>query len=78
MGKPKMWNISKTTDRGVKRTEIWDSGYYSAHIEDTFDLQTLLLSHFSSDSSKHYTRCHDHTGCHFFGDLPNIAKIMAF
>ncbi len=27
MGKPIMWNISKTADRRAKRTEIWDSGY---------------------------------------------------
>ncbi len=26
MGKPKMWNISKTADRRAKRTKIWDSG----------------------------------------------------
>ncbi len=35
MGKPKMWNISKTGDRRAKRTKIWDSGYYSAHMEVT-------------------------------------------
>ncbi len=32
MGKPKMWNISKTADRRAKRTKIWDSGYYSTHM----------------------------------------------
>ncbi len=32
MGKPKLWNISKTADRRAKRTKIWDSGYYSAHM----------------------------------------------
>ncbi len=31
MGKPKMWNISKTADRRAKRTKIWDSEYYSAY-----------------------------------------------
>ena len=31
-GKPKMWNISKTADHRVKRTKIWDSGYYNAHM----------------------------------------------
>ncbi len=41
-------------------------------------LKTLLLSQFSSDSSKLYTRYHNHTGCHFFGDVPKIPKIMAF
>ncbi len=41
MGKPKMWNISKTADRRTKRAKIWDSGYYSAHIEGTFDARFL-------------------------------------
>ena len=27
IGKPKMWNISKTSDRRAKRTKIWDSVY---------------------------------------------------
>ena len=29
MGKPKMWNISKTSDHRAKWMKIWDSGYYS-------------------------------------------------
>ena len=37
MGKPKMWNISKTDDHRTKRIKIWDSGYYSTHMEITFD-----------------------------------------
>ena len=37
MGKPKMWNITKTANRRPQRTKIWDSGSYSAHIEGTFD-----------------------------------------
>ena len=41
MGKPKMWNILKTADRRVKRMKIWDSGYYSAHMEVTVDAQFL-------------------------------------
>ena len=28
MGKPKMWNISKTANCRAKRTKIWDSGSY--------------------------------------------------
>ncbi len=40
--------------------------------------KTQLLSQFSSDSSKLYTRYHNHTGGRFFGDLPKIAKITAF
>ncbi len=32
-----MCNILKTVDRRAQRTKIWDSGYYSAHVEDTFD-----------------------------------------
>ncbi len=41
-------------------------------------LKTLLLSQFSSDSSKLYTRYHNHTlAVTFYGDLPKIAKIMA-
>ena len=35
--KPKMWNISKTTERRAKWAIIWDSGYYcSAHLDGTF------------------------------------------
>ncbi len=41
MGKPKMWNISKTADHRAKRTEIWDSGYYNAYIWGTFDARFL-------------------------------------
>ncbi len=41
MGKPKMWNISKTADRRVKSTKIWDSGYHSAHTEVTFAVRFL-------------------------------------
>ncbi len=38
-----MWNISKTADRRVKRTKIWDLEYYSVHIHvyGTFDAQCL-------------------------------------
>ncbi len=32
MGKPKVWNISKTANRRAKRTKMWDSWYYSAHM----------------------------------------------
>ena len=100
MGKPKIWNISKTANRRAKRTKIWDSGFYGAYMKGTFDarflefglgsfgalckisnftiFETPLLSQFSSDSSKLYTMYHNHTGCHFFGDRPKIAKIMAF
>ncbi len=39
MAKPKMWSILKMGDRRAKRTKIWDSGYYSGHIEITFDAQ---------------------------------------
>ena len=41
MGKPKMWNISKTADRRAKWTKIWVSGYYSAHSEGTFHARFL-------------------------------------
>ncbi len=41
MGKPKMWNISKTGHHRAKRTNIWDSGYYSAHMEGTFDARFI-------------------------------------
>ncbi len=41
MGKPKMWNISKMADRRVKRTKIWDSWYYSTHMDITFDARFL-------------------------------------
>ncbi len=41
MGKPKQWNISKTVDRRAKRTKFWDSGYYSTHMEVTFNARFL-------------------------------------
>ena len=41
MGKPKIWNISKTADRRAKWTKTWVSGYYSAHSEGTFDPRFL-------------------------------------
>ncbi len=41
MGKPKMWNISKTASRRAKRMKIWDSGYYSAHTLGNFDARFL-------------------------------------
>ncbi len=38
-------------------------------------LKTLLLSQFSSHSSKLYTRYHNHTGCHFlWGSAKNCKK----
>ena len=40
--------------------------------------KTLLLSQFSCNSSKLYSMYHNHTGCHFFGNRPKNAKIMAF
>ncbi len=53
---------------GVIQCTLQNFKFYNFH-------KTLLLS--QSDSSKLYTRYHCHTGCHFFGDLPKIAKIMA-
>ena len=41
MGKPKMWNISKTANRRAKRTKIWDWESYSAYMEGTFDARFL-------------------------------------
>ncbi len=41
MGKSKRLSISKTADRRAKRTKIWDSGYYNARLEDTFDARFL-------------------------------------
>ena len=42
MGKPNMWNISKTVHCSAKRTKIWDFGYYSGHKEVTsFDARFL-------------------------------------
>ncbi len=36
MGKPKMWNISKTENPSAKGTKIWYPGSYSAHIRILF------------------------------------------
>ncbi len=42
MGKPKTWNISTTADRRAKLTKFWwDSGYFSAHMEVTFDARFM-------------------------------------
>ncbi len=100
MGKPKMWNISKMVDCRAKRTTVWDSEYFSAHMKVSFDarflefalgsfgvlckisnctvFKTLLLSQFSSDSSKLYTRYPNHTGYNIFGDLLKVKTNMAF
>ncbi len=32
MGKPKMWNITKTAYRRAKRTKLCDFGSYGAHV----------------------------------------------
>ncbi len=52
MGKPKMWNISKTADdhRSLKWTKIWDSGYYST-VKVTFDAQFSELGFLCTGSS---------------------------
>ena len=36
-----MWNISKTVGRRAQRMKLWDSGYYRAHMEVTFDARFL-------------------------------------
>ena len=41
MGKPKMWNISKTANRRTKRAKIWESGFLSTHMEVSFDVRFL-------------------------------------
>ncbi len=45
-----MRNISKTDNRRAKRMKLWDSGFYSAYMEGTFDARFLqfglLLSQF--------------------------------
>ena len=41
MGKPKIWYISKRDNRRAKRTNIWDSGSFSAYMEGTFDVRFL-------------------------------------
>ncbi len=43
MGKTEMWNILKTVNRRTKQTKVWGSGYYSAHMEVTFDARFLEL-----------------------------------
>ena len=55
MEKPKMWNISKTGDPRVKRMKFWDSEYYSAHMQGTFDAWffEICLGPFHSEFSKH-------------------------
>ncbi len=41
MGKPKMWNISKKSNRRAKGTKKWDSMYYISHMEGTVDARFL-------------------------------------
>ncbi len=41
MGKPKMLNISKTANHRAKRMKMWDSVYYSAHMQGTFNARFL-------------------------------------
>ncbi len=56
---------------------IWG---HSVHFAKLSILQflTLLHSQFSSDSSKLYTRYHNHTGCHFFGKLQKLWHFEIF
>ncbi len=53
-------------------------GSFSALCKIGKFLKTLLLSQFSSDSSKLYTRYHNHTGVTFYGDLPKLQKLWHF
>ncbi len=92
-----MCNILTTADCRAKRTNIWDSGYYSVYVQDTFDawflefglesfgalckifnftiFVKLCSSHnFHPVYPNFNTRYHNHTGCHFFGDLPKNCK----
>ena len=36
-----MWNILQTANRRAKRMKLWDSGYYSAYMQGTFDARLL-------------------------------------
>ncbi len=63
-GKPKRWNISKIADRRAKLTIIWESGYYSAYMQGTFDARFLefglgsldaLCKIYDSAILKHYS-----------------------
>ena len=83
MGKPKMWNILKRLIV-EQNGQIWDSGSCSPYMEGTFDaqfpefglgsfgavLKSLLLSQFSSDSSKFYTLNHNHTDKFIWSNQP--------
>ncbi len=95
MGKLKMWNISKTADRRVKRSKfgtgattvdkwrlplmpdflnlVWGPSVYSA----TFSIFPFLklLSQFSSDSSRLYTRYPYHGAIQAFTFLAICQKL---
>ncbi len=48
---------------------------------DTLSLvwgHSVHFAKFSSNSSKLFIVYHNHTGCHFSGDRPDIAKIIVF
>ena len=49
-GEPKMWEVSKTADRRVKRTKIWDSGVLQCTYVGYFLLRHPASSSVSSNA----------------------------
>ncbi len=53
---------------------VWGHSVHFVNFQFYNFRKTLLLSQFSSGSSKLYTSYHNHTGCHFFGNLQKNCK----
>ncbi len=51
---------------------VWGNSVHFAKFTMLQFLKAPLLSQFSSISSKHYTRYHNHTGCHFLATCPKL------
>ncbi len=57
---------------------VWGHSVHFAKFPILQFFKILLLSYFSSDSSKRYTRYHNHTGWHFlWRSAKNCKKIMS-
>ncbi len=56
---------------------VWGHSVYFAKFPILQFFKLCSSPNFASDSSKLYTRCHNHTGCHFFGGSAKNCKIMA-
>ena len=71
-------NIGKVLLMPDSFSLVWGHLVHFAQFTILHFFKTPPLSQFLSYSSKLYTMYHNHTGRHFSGERPKIAKSMAF